>query len=72
MKVVAFKQLIMKLSVHQKPMSALKRILENYDYIEYDEAGSSGINKLHVKWETITLSMRIRNAINSGLPIHIF
>ena len=39
----------MKLLEHQEPVSALKDILENYDYLKYDEGGSSGIVKLRIK-----------------------
>ena len=37
----------MKLSEDQEVVEALKRILENYDYLEYDKAHSS--DKLYVK-----------------------
>ena len=35
--------------VIQDPVSALNRILESYDYLEYDEKASKGIVKLRVK-----------------------
>ncbi len=35
--------------VIQDPISALNRILESYDYLEYDESNSEGIVKLRVK-----------------------
>ena len=35
--------------VIQDPISALNRILESYDYLEYDEKTSKGIVKLRVK-----------------------
>lgn len=45
----ASKEFIMKLLEHQEPVRALKDILENYDYLKYDEGGSSSIVKLRVK-----------------------
>ena len=40
----------MTLLEHQQdPVTALKRILEDYDYLEYDERASEGIEKLRVK-----------------------
>ncbi len=35
--------------VIQDPISALNRILDSYDYLEYDESNSEGIVKLRVK-----------------------
>ncbi len=36
-------------TVIQEPVSALNRILESYEYLEYDESNSDGIVKLRVK-----------------------
>ena len=47
----------------QDPIDALKQILEDYDYLEYDERSSEGIVKLRVKVKETCLEARRDSAV---------